>query len=109
MPDTWMHDARDLPDAEAELRQVPGPALNLALFLHAIIAWVTSHPTGLAEFTNVSCRRRPGGLRCLGTVEADIDEEKGTIEWDCPACGDRGSIGGWTGRPSDRSGPYWMG
>jgi hypothetical protein len=44
MGDTWVADMRHYLDDEGTLSdRLPGPALNLALFLGSIVGWVTSH------------------------------------------------------------------
>lgn len=102
-PDAWIVDMRhytdertgDLPD------EMPEPALNLALFFGAIVAWVTDHLPAGDEHTNVPCRRRPGRRRCRGDILARLDA--GTqIVWECPLCGDRGWIHGWEDTPWNR-------
>jgi hypothetical protein len=73
---------------------IPGPAHKMALFLGSIVAWVTSHPAGHYERTNVACLRRPGRRRCPGFIHAWLERE-GAITWECPNCGDNGIIRGW--------------
>ena len=73
---------------------IPGPAHRLSLFLGAIVGWVTSHPVGQAERSNVPCRRRPGRRRCSGFIEAWLEPDS-TIRWVCPHCQDNGIIRGW--------------
>jgi hypothetical protein len=73
---------------------IPGPAHNLALFLCAIVGWVTSHLSGQSGWTNVPCLRRPGRRRCSGFIEARLEPD-GAIRWACPHCHDNGTIRGW--------------
>lgn len=81
---------------------IPGPALNFALFLGSIVSWVTSHPSGRHEETNVPCRRSPGRRRCSGTIYAWVEADGATIAWECPICADHGLIHGWEGTLWDR-------
>jgi len=78
----------------------PPPALNLALHLGAIVAWMTAvvAEEGV-EVTNVFCRRRPRGRRWRGQIVARFLPPDERIGWACPACGDDGIIDGWAGSP----------
>jgi hypothetical protein len=102
MADTWITDMRHYLDASGELPDLPGPALNLALFQGSIVAWVSSRSAQGAERTNVNCRRRPGGQRCPGEIHASMDGGGGAVDWVCPACGDGGVIRGWQDTRWDR-------
>ena len=96
MGDTWITDMRHYLDDEGTLSdRLPGPALNLALFLGSIVGWVTSHEPGTYEQTNVACRRAPGRRRCPGDIFARVDQDGTTISWECPVCRDNGFIRGW--------------
>lgn len=102
MDDTWITDLRHFLDEDGDFpADIPGPALNLALFLAAIVAWVTSHPPYEDDRTNVTCRRSPGRRRCRGTIIARLEDGE-AIEWGCPECGDNGVIRGWESTPWDR-------
>lgn len=91
-------------DSRGELPfYLPGPALNLALYLGSIVAWATRGGSSEPERTNVSCRRRPRGRRCSGDVVAALFSDAGEVEWTCPVCGERGVISGWRGTRWDRS------
>lgn len=79
----------DLPES------IPDHALRLAIFLGAIVAWVTDHLPEGDEHTNVPCRRSPGRRRCRGDIVAELDQSSGYIVWECPLCGDHGMIHGW--------------
>ncbi len=102
MADTWITDVRHFLDESGDLPALSGPALGLALFLGSIVAWMTRGTVGDAERTNVNCRRRPGGRRCIGEIAARFDSLDEAIAWQCPRCGDRGIISGWQGSPWDR-------
>lgn len=88
-------------DDDGEVASMPGPALNLALFLGSIVSWTTAF--GLGGRTNVPCRRSPGRRRCLGEIVASFHSDPEGIRWHCPVCGDNGLIHGWEGTPWDRS------
>ncbi len=81
---------------------MPGPALNLALFLGSIVAWVTSGRSSADPRTNVVCRRNPGRRRCRGEVHAAFEADGETIAWHCPVCGGEGVTRGWEGTLWDR-------
>jgi hypothetical protein len=102
VPDTWITDARHSIGWEGAERRVPGPAINLALFLRGIVEWMSSRPISGVEFTNVFCRRNPGRARCAGRIEAYFVREPEGIAWRCPRCGDNGLIHGWEGTAWDR-------
>jgi hypothetical protein len=67
-PTGWVVDMRHYLDEETgELpNAIPERALNLAIFLGAIVAWVTDHLPDDDEHTNVPCRRSTGRRRCRG-------------------------------------------
>jgi hypothetical protein len=105
MSDTWITDIRHYLDPSGHLpSELPGPALNLALFLGSIIEWMTSQAVTSVERTNVCCRRSPGRRRCPGKIIAVFEEDTDVILWRCPLCGDNGYIRGWRGTLWDRSG-----
>ncbi len=72
-------------------------ALRLARHLAAIVAWVTHSLAVGPQQTNVACRCRPGRRPCPGDIVADHDRVTDRIVWECPSCGDGGTIGGWRG------------
>lgn len=63
MGSTWVTDMRHYLDADGAIGDMPGPALSLALFLGAVVAWVTSGRSAAAPRTHVPCRRSPGRRR----------------------------------------------
>jgi len=98
----WITDARDSIDWEHAGPSFPGPAMNLALFLRAIVEWMSSRPVSGVELTNVFCRRSPGRRRCAGRIEAYFAHDPEGIVWRCARCGDNGLIHGWEGTAWDR-------
>jgi hypothetical protein len=103
MGDTWVTDMRHYLDEEGCLPEtIPGPALNIALFLGSIVGWVTSHHRGTYEQTNVPCRRTPGHRRCVGDIHARLEPDGAAISWECPICGDNGFVRGWQDTLWDR-------
>jgi hypothetical protein len=105
MADTWVTDMRHYLDEEGHLADLPGPALNLALFQGSIVSWVTSRASKNDVRTNVYCRRRPGRQRCQGEILASVDDASIAVVWECPFCGDNGYIAGWEGTEWDRRMP----
>ena len=102
MGDTWITDMTHYLDDTGRLGTMPGPALNIALFLGSIVAWVSTHASGDCGRTNVVCRRTPGRRRCVGEIVATLAPESARIMWRCPVCGDNGLIHGWEGTRWDR-------
>lgn len=100
--DTWITDMRHFLDESGAMPEMPGPALSLALFLGAIVAWVTSGRMAADERTNVPCRRIPGRRRCRGVIEAALAADGETVSWRCPVCGDNGKTRGWEETMWDR-------
>ncbi len=98
----WVTDMRHYLDDAGAVVDMPGPALNLALFLGAIVAWVTSGRSTADVRTNVPCRRSPARRRCGGEIYASFDADDDAIIWHCPICGDNGVTRGWEGTPWDR-------
>lgn len=100
---TWVTDMRHFLDAAGVIPDdLPGPAVNLVLFLGAIVAWVTSGRSVTDLRTNVSCRRSPGRRRCPGDILASFEPDGATISWHCTGCGDNGVTRGWEGTAWDR-------
>lgn len=101
MAKTWITDMRHYLDGSGVLVDMPAPSLSLALFLGAIVAWVTSN-RGADARTNVRCRWRSGRRRCPGEIEASLASDGVAISWRCPVCGDNGVMRGWEGTRWDR-------
>jgi hypothetical protein len=100
---TWVVDLRHyLDDETGDLADMPGPALNCALYFSSIVAWVSDHMPGGEPHTNVPCWRRPGRKRCLGDIIAELQPGSSDILWQCPLCGENGVIRGWEGTLWDR-------
>ncbi len=99
---TWVTDMRHYLDPSGGVVDMPGPALNLALFLGSIVAWVTSGRSSTGPRTNVACRRSPARRRCHGEIHASFEADGETIAWHCPVCGDNGVTRGWEGTLWDR-------
>jgi len=102
MPDTLVTNMQHYLDESGCLAYMPTPALNLALFLGSIVAWMTSREGKRIEWTNVPCRRSPGRQRCRGEIYARFDSEEGAIIWECLLGRDNGYIRGWEDSPWDR-------
>lgn len=102
MGDTWITDMRHYLEDGCFSRDMPTPALNIALHLGSIVAWMTSRESTGLQRTNVPCRRSPGRRRCATEIEAEFKGPGGTIAWRCPTCDDNGYISGWQGTPWDR-------
>ena len=102
-PTTWVTDLRHYIDEETDdwVEDMPSPALNLALALGSIVAWVTDRPRAGDAHTNVPCWRSPGRKRCRGDIMAER-RAGSEIVWECPVCGDNGVIRGWEGTLWDR-------
>ncbi len=108
MADTWVTDLRHFLNEVGELpEEIPAPALKLALFQGAIVAWMTGTDclNGQGSRTNVNCRRSPSRRPCPGEILASLDTKSEAIIWECPLCGDNGRISGWEGTTWDRRKP----
>ncbi|MBM4131651.1 hypothetical protein FJ250_11600 [bacterium] len=97
MARTTIADLDHFLDQGAFAPDLPPRALSLARHLAAIVAWVTHSLAVGPQLTNVACRCRPGRRPCPGDIVADHDRVSDLIYWQCPSCGDGGSIGGWRG------------
>ena len=105
-PHTWVVDLRHYLSEETEdLADMPGPALNCAMFFTSIVAWATDHVSAGDLHTNVWCMRRPGRKRWRGEIMADLRPESLEIVWHCPWCGENGVICGWEHTLWDRRPP----
>ena len=102
MPRTWVTDLRHYLDEETEdfPEGIPGPALNVAIFLASIVAWVTDHFPEGEPHTNIPCRSRRARRRCRGEIVAELHGAE--IIWHCPLCGENGVISGWEDTVWDR-------
>jgi hypothetical protein len=105
-PKGWVVDMRHYIDEDTDdfPESLPERVLSLAIFFGAIVAWVTDHLPEGDEHTNVPCRRNPGRRRCRGEIMAVLDSASGYIDWQCPLCGDYGTIHGWENTLWDRHG-----
>jgi hypothetical protein len=75
MGDTSITDMRHYLDEHGNLPEdLSGPAVHLALRLGSVVEWVTSHLLGRFEQTNVRCWRSHGRRRCLGNIDAHLEE-----------------------------------
>lgn len=72
------------------------PALK---HLNRIIHAATARPAGRPISTAVRCRRRPGGTRCAGYIEARTQDLPELVRWRCVACGDVGVARHWRSSP----------
>lgn len=88
----------DLPD------DVPTAAVRLADQLRGIVRAATAGDAGAHWVTALPCQRRPGRRRCPGRIRVRRTDAPAPITWECTACGDSGSIGGWPGTSDDLSG-----
>jgi hypothetical protein len=103
---TWVVDLRHyLSEDDEDLAEMPGPALNCAMFFTSIVAWTTDHAAARDPHTNVWCMRRPGRKRCRGEIMAELRSGSAEIEWYCPWCGENGVIRGWEHTLWDRRPP----
>src|SRR5881296_2816357 len=102
MGQTWITDMRHYLDDAGTIADLNGPGLSLALFLGAIVAWVTSGRSAVDRRTNVACRRSPGRRRCTGEIVAAMHSDDSAISWRCPVCGENGVTRGWEGTLWDR-------
>jgi hypothetical protein len=105
-PMGWVVDMRHYIDEDTgDLPEViPERVVSLAIFFGAIVAWVTDHLPEGDEHTNVPCRRSPGRRRCRGDIIAQLDRSSGYMGWQCPLCGDHGTIHGWQDTLWNRAG-----
>lgn len=102
MAGTYVTDLRHYVDeATGDLAEMPGPALNLAMFLASIVAWVTAQESAIV-LTNVWCFRKPSQKRCRGEIMAELQGPD--IIWHCPRCGVNGVIRGWEDSAWDQCG-----
>lgn len=102
VPKTYVIDIRHYLDNQGDLASMPGPAVAIALFCGSIVAWVSGWPGPDGDLTNVPCRRSRSRPPCYEEVYARL-AATGAIEWQCPGCGEQGTISGWSGTRWDRS------
>jgi hypothetical protein len=101
MGDVWITDLRHFLEPDGDLGPKSGPARSIAAYLASIVGWVTAAGVAGHTRTNVFCRRRPDRRPCEGEIRAGFEDSE-TIGWECPVCGDRGTIAGWSGTRWDR-------
>lgn len=96
-------DIRHYLNEQGNLPPLPAPAMAIALFCGAVVAWVSVCPGPEGERTNVPCRRSRSRPPCYGDVYARMSLDGDRIAWRCQACGEEGTISGWQGTRWDRS------
>ena len=74
---------------------IPVPAPRLTDYLGAMIEVASVGPVGEVLRTPIPCRRRPGRRPCPGRIELRVAEVPEQIDWECPACGEGGTIHHW--------------
>ena len=93
-------DLRDYLDGDDLSIRVPREERTIGLYLGRITAAVSAARSGVMVDTRVPCRRRPGNRPCKSDVTARLDDGD-LVQWNCPRCGDSGTISGWLGTPFD--------
>lgn len=101
-PNSYVIDLRHYLDDKGDLPPLPAPAITIAFFCGAVVAWVSGWPGPDGKLTNVPCRRSRSRPPCWGDVYARLAADD-RIEWRCRACGEEGVISGWRGTRWDRS------
>ena len=85
----------DLPE------HAPAPALRLADHLCDIVRAATAGEQAAGWVSALPCLRRPGNRRCQGRIRVRRADSQATIDWECTACGDEGTVTGWQDTPYD--------
>ena len=101
MGESWITDARHLPDPADEDPGIPRAARNIARYLCSIVAAAGAEPFESLTETHVRCRRRPRRKPCPGKIRACVDGRTDAMMWECPVCGDNGAISGWRASSRD--------
>jgi len=81
--------------------RIPREARTLALYLGRIVANAAHDEPDVSVQTELACRRRPDRQPCVGQLLVRREAGTDRVLWLCPACGDGGSIHGWSGTPFD--------
>src|SRR5207249_1842978 len=66
-----------------------------------LVEAATVRAGGIWAQSAVRCPRHPGRARCPGHIRVRRSDESCRVEWECPACTDRGVISGWEQSPWD--------
>lgn len=85
----------DLPE------DAPAPARHMAEHLANVVRAATAGPTSAAWVSALPCRRRPANRRCSGRITVRRDDLRASIDWQCSACEDAGTISAWQDSPYD--------
>jgi ribosomal protein L37AE/L43A len=78
---------------------VDGPAGRLGRQLGLIVQAATARHGDGRWVSALSCPRRPNRQKCTGSIA--VDRIGGSINWECTACHETGTIGGWEDSPFD--------
>ena len=101
--DSWITDARHLPDPADEDPGITRAGRNIARYFSSIVAAAAAETSESPAKTHVRCRRRPRRKPCPGKIRAGVDARTDEVTWECPVCGDNGTISGWRGSSWDPS------
>lgn len=93
MSKSYVIDIRHYLDDKGNRPPLPAPAMAIALFCGAVVAWGSGWPGLDGELTNIPCRRSRSRKPCWGDVHARLAPDD-RIEWRCRACGEEGVISG---------------
>ena len=66
-------------------------------YIGGLVATATMAPSGIPVVTGIRCRRRPNRKPCAGRLMVCRQDVPAKILWECPDCGDGGSVLGWRG------------
>jgi hypothetical protein len=98
MANTWITDLKHFLNEDGTIAPMSGAGKEFAEYLCSIVVLATSYPGEDGSLLpTIYCQRRPKRRRCSGRIVATINFDSDEIIWQCPVCGDNGSIRNWEG------------
>ncbi|HKP63689.1 MAG TPA: hypothetical protein VJV78_43440 [Polyangiales bacterium] len=98
MPRNYVTDLMHFLDAEGQ--PVNGAGGRLARYFGMVVEAGSVMKQGEGRYIPMRCANPSRRKACASQLMA-ARTDRGTVEWECPSCGERGSVLNWSGTPFD--------